>query len=306
MEYSILTNDLGKQYGLHWAIQNISLHVPTGMIYGLLGRNGAGKTTIMKLLLGLTKRTSGEIILLGKNLTGYCYEVYSRIGSTIESPGFYPNLTASENLAVFARLRGKVERKKIQDALEIVGLPYQNKKVFANYSLGMKQRLAIANALMNDPDLLILDEPTNGLDPIGIAEMRSLIQKLSHEQGKTILISSHQLSEMEQLVDWIGIIHEGKMLEECSYSELKEKEHPYIRLQVNQRKNVCQYLQDTLAISNFKVKDEDTICVYDLHINTLELNKTLFEAGFEVKEIGMCRNRLEDYFRELTGGIGIA
>lgn len=113
MEYTIQTNDLGKQYGSHWAIQNISLHVPMGMIYGLLGRNGAGKTTIMKLLLGLSKRTTGEIMLFGQNLTGDCREVYSRIGSTIESPGFYPNLTASENLAVFARLRGKVERKKI-------------------------------------------------------------------------------------------------------------------------------------------------------------------------------------------------
>lgn len=187
-----------------------------------------------------------------------------------------------------------------------MGLSHQDKKVFANYSLGMKQRLAIANALMNNPDLLILDEPTNGLDPIGIAEMRSLIQKLSHEQGKTILISSHQLSEMEQLVDWLGMIHEGKMLEECSYSELKEKEHPYIRLQVNRREAVCQYLQDTLSIRDFQTADADTICVYDLRVSTLELNRTLFQAGFEVKEIGMCRSRLEDYFRELTGGVGIA
>ena len=207
MDYIIQTSGLGKQYGAHWAIQNIDIHVPKGKIYGLLGRNGAGKTTIMKVLLGLVKKTNGGMTLFQREVTGYQKEIYSHIGSTIESPGFYPNLTATENLAIFARLRGKVDWDKIRDALDVVGLPYQDKKAFSSYSLGMKQRLAIANAIMNNPDLLILDEPTNGLDPIGITEMRTLIQNLSHEYGKTILISSHQPSEMERLVDWIGIIH---------------------------------------------------------------------------------------------------
>ena len=234
MEYTIQTYGLSKKYGGYSVVQNVSMHVPKGQIYGLLGRNGAGKTTIMKMVLGLVKKDSGSVTLFNQEMAGYQSGIYARIGSTIESPSFYSNLTATENLLVFSRLRGKVNENKICDALGVVGLPYQDKKIFSKYSLGMKQRLAIANAIKNDPELLILDEPTNGLDPIGIAEMRMLIRRLSHECGKTILISSHQLSEMEQMVDWIGIIHEGRMLEGCPYQQLKENEHSYIRLIVKE------------------------------------------------------------------------
>lgn len=305
MDYTIQTENLGKKYGTHWAVQNIEIHVPKGKIYGLLGRNGAGKTTIMKMLLGLAKTSAGKITLFQSPITGYTNEIYCRIGSTIETPGFYLNMTATENLAIFARLRGKIDWEEIRHALSVVNLPYQDKKIFSNYSLGMKQRLAIANAIMNNPDLLILDEPTNGLDPIGIAEMRELIQKLSREYGKTVLISSHQLAEIEQLVDWIGIIHEGKMLEECSYQELKEKEQPYIRLQTPQVENVSQYLIDTLHINNFKMT-EHTLSIFDFKHSTSELNRNLILAGFEIEELMICRNNLEDYFRKLTGGVGIA
>lgn len=305
MDYTIQTENLGKKYDTHWAVQNIEIHVPKGKIYGLLGRNGAGKTTIMKMLLGLAKTSAGKIILFQHPITGYPNEIYRRIGSTIETPGFYPNMTATENLAIFARLRGKIDWEEIRHVLSVVNLPYQDKKIFSNYSLGMKQRLAIANAIMNSPDLLILDEPTNGLDPIGIAEMRELIQKLSQEYGKTVLISSHQLAEIEQLVDWIGIIHEGKMLEECSYQELKEKEQPYIRLQTPQVENVSQYLIDTLRIKNFK-RTEHTLSIFDFKYSTSELNRNLILAGFEIEELMICRNNLEDYFRKLTGGVGIA
>ena len=232
LKYTIQTYELCKKYEGCSVVWNVSMHVPKGQIYGLLGRNGAGKTTIMKMLLGLVKKDSGSVTLFNQVMADYQSGIYARIGSTIESPGFYSNLTAVENLSVFSRLRGKVDRNKIRKALGVVGLPYQDKKIFSKYSLGMKQRLAIANAIVNDPELLIFDEPTNGLDPIGIAEMRTLIRRLSHECGKTILISSHQLSEMEQMVDWIGIIHEGRMLEECSYQQLEENRHSYIRLVV--------------------------------------------------------------------------
>lgn len=215
------------------------------------------------------------------------------------------SMTAKENLSVFARLRGKTDYNKIQNALNVVGLPYCGKKIFSEYSLGMKQRLAIANAIMNDPELLILDEPTNGLDPIGIAEMRTLLKELSHNHGKTILISSHRLSEIEQLVDWIGIIHEGKMLEECSYQELKEKEHPYIRLQAEPLEQACNYLSNTMHVDNFTIK-EGTIFIYDLKYNTLEINQKLFSARIDVSEIAMCRDNLENHFKKLTGGVGIA
>lgn len=202
---------------------DLNIHVKRGRIYGLLGRNGAGKTTTMKMLLGLTKPTSGEVKIWGKPLQGNEKKLLPRIGSLIESPGFYPNLTGTENLRIFATLRGVPNNHAIKDALDLVGLPYKDKKLFSQYSLGMKQRLAIALAVMHDPELLILDEPINGLDPIGIAEVRSFIRELCDARGKTILISSHILSEISLLADDIGIIDHGALLEEESLAELEQK-----------------------------------------------------------------------------------
>ena len=189
--YIIETKNLTKQYGSQKSVADLNIHVQKGRIYGLLGRNGAGKTTTMKMLLGLTKPTSGEVKIWGKSLQGNEKKLLPRIGSLIESPGFYPNLTATENLQIFATLRGIPNRHSIKNTLDLVGLPYKDKKLFSQYSLGMKQRLAIALAVMHDPELLILDEPINGLDPIGIAEVRSFIRELCDTKGKTILISSH-------------------------------------------------------------------------------------------------------------------
>lgn len=213
-QYLIETIGLTKQYGEQIAVQNVSLHLRPGRIYGLLGRNGAGKTTIMKMLLGLTKPTSGEVRLFGTPLHGNERALLPRVGSLIEAPGFYPNLTATENLALFADLRGVPRREAIKHVLTLVGLPYQDKKLTRDYSMGMKQRLGLAMALLHDPELLILDEPINGLDPIGIAEMRAFLLDLCHHQGKTILLSSHILSEIAQLADDIGIIDHGNLLEE--------------------------------------------------------------------------------------------
>ncbi len=201
--YIIETKNLTKQYGSQKSVADLNIHVKRGRIYGLLGRNGAGKTTTMKMLLGLTKPTSGEVKIWGKSLQGNEKKLLPRIGSLIESPGFYPNLTGTENLRIFATLRGVPNNHAIKDALDLVGLPYKDKKLFSQYSLGMKQRLAIALAVMHDPELLILDEPINGLDPIGIAEVRSFIRELCDARGKTILISSHILSEISC---WLTIL----------------------------------------------------------------------------------------------------
>ena len=194
----IETKKLTKIYGEQTAVNSVNLHVKPGRIYGLLGRNGAGKTTIMKMILGLTPITSGEVDVFGQNIKGHEKRIYPRIGAIIETPGFYPNLTGTENLEIFAKLRGTPQPNAVKNALEVVGLPYKDKKLFSKYSLGMKQRLGIANAILHDPELLILDEPTNGLDPIGIAEVRNFIKNLSVERGKTILISSHILSEVSR------------------------------------------------------------------------------------------------------------
>mgnify|MGYP000086167466 CR=1 FL=1 len=189
-DYVIETRGLTKTYGEQNSVSNLSIHVRKGRIYGLLGRNGAGKTTTMRMLLGLTAPSSGDVKIFGKPLRGNEKNILPRIGSLIESPGFYPNLTGTENLRIFADLRGLKSPKYIKGALEVVNLPYRDKKLFSQYSLGMKQRLAIALAVMHNPELLILDEPINGLDPIGIAEVRDFIRELCDATGKTILISS--------------------------------------------------------------------------------------------------------------------
>ena len=191
----IETKGLTKRYGDQVSVSNLDLHVQKGRIYGLLGRNGAGKTTTMKMLLGLTAPTSGSVSIFSRPLKGNEKRILPRIGSLIESPGFYPNLTGTENLQIFARLRGLKSPNYIKGALELVNLPYRDKKRYAQYSLGMKQRLAIALAVMHDPELLILDEPINGLDPIGIAEVRDFIRALCDERGKTILISAQLLQQ---------------------------------------------------------------------------------------------------------------
>ena len=241
--YIIETNNLTKCYGPQKSVANLNLHVQKGRIYGLLGRNGAGKTTTMKMLLGLTQPTSGEVYIWGKPLCGNEKKLLPRIGSLIESPGFYPNLTATENLKIFATLRGVPNRHAIKDALSLVGLPYQDKKLFSQYSLGMKQRLAIALAVMHDPELLILDEPINGLDPIGIAEVRSFIRRLCDERGKTILLSSHILSEIALLADDIGIIDHGTLLEEESLAELESKSSRHIHFTLSDAAQAARILE---------------------------------------------------------------
>ena len=222
-EFVIETKQLTKIYGDQTAVSSVDLHVKRGRIYGLLGRNGAGKTTIMKMILGLTGISSGEADVFGHNIKGYEKRIYPHIGAMIEAPGFYPNLTGTENLEIFAKLRGISYPHAVETALKVVGLPYRDKKLFCKYSLGMKQRLGIANAILHNPQLLILDEPTNGLDPIGIAEVRNFIRNLSVKRGKTILISSHILPEISLLADDIGIIDHGVLLGESSMEELKCK-----------------------------------------------------------------------------------
>ena len=305
-DYLIETKQLTKIYGEQAAVKNINLHVKRGKIYGLLGRNGAGKTTTMKMLLGLTQPTSGEVKIWGKPLRGNEKKLLPRIGSLIESPGFYPNLTATENLRIFATLRGVPNRHAIKDALDLVGLPYKDKKLFSQYSLGMKQRLAIALAVMHDPELLILDEPINGLDPIGIAEVRSFIRELCDTRGKTILISSHILSEISLLADDVGIIDHGTLLEEESLAELEQKSSKHIHFTVSNTSQAARVLERDFQENHFSVLDDHNIQLYNL---TLPIGKivTAFVAnGLEVTEAHSCEESLEDYFRRVTGGEGIA
>ncbi|WP_349674044.1 ABC transporter ATP-binding protein [Lacrimispora sp.] len=301
----IETINLTKQYGEQKSVNNLNLQVRQGRIYGLLGRNGAGKTTTMKLLLNLTNPTFGEIRIFGKNIKKDAKNILPRIGSLIESPGFYPNLTGTENLKIFALLRGTPTRNAIQNSLETVGLPYGDKKLFSQYSLGMKQRLAIALAIMHDPELLILDEPVNGLDPIGIAEMRSFIRELSSMKKKTILISSHILSEISLLADDIGIIDHGVLLEQESLVNLEEKNGRYLHFIISDPSQAARILEKNFNTKNFTVEQGNSLRIYEDHLPAALLNRTFVENGLEVSEARTCEDSLEDYFRRITGGEGI-
>lgn len=305
-KYIIETKNLTKQYGAQKSVANLNIHVQKGKIYGLLGRNGAGKTTTMKMLLGLTKPTSGEVRIWENNLQGNEKKLLPRIGSLIETPGFYPNLTGTENLQIFATLRGVPSSHAIKDALDLVGLPYKDKKLFSQYSLGMKQRLAIALAIMHDPELLILDEPINGLDPIGIAEVRSFIRQLCDERGKTILISSHILSEISLLADDIGIIDHGVLLEEESLTELEQKSSKHIHFTLSDTAQAARILECDFCENRFSIQDDHSLRLHNLELPVGKIVTAFVKNGLEVSEAYICEESLEDYFKRVTGGEGIA
>lgn len=302
----IETKNITKIYCEQKVVDNVNLHVQKGRIYGLLGRNGAGKTTIMKMILGLTPTNSGEITVFGKSIKGNERLIYPRIGTIIETPGFYPNLTGTENLEIFAKLRGTAKPDAVKHALEIVGLPYKDKKVFSKYSLGMKQRLGIANAILHEPELLILDEPTNGLDPIGIAEVRKFVRNLCNERGITILISSHILSEIALLADDIGIIHNGVLIEENSLVHLQKMNDKYVQLEVSDSSRAAVVLEQKLGISEYSVQADNMLRIYKRNVDMALVNKTLMLENISVITSQLCNDTLEDYFKKITGGEGIA
>ena len=286
----IETRGLTKRYGDQVSVSNLDLHVQMGRIYGLLGRNGAGKTTTMKMLLGLTAPTSGTVSLFGQPLKGNETRILPRIGSLIESPGFYPNLTGTENLQIFARLRGLKSPNYIKSALELVNLPYRDKKRYAQYSLGMKQRLAIALAVRH----------------IGIAEVRDFIRALCEERGKTILISSHILSEIALLADDIGIIDHGVLLEEESLVELEQKNGKVLRFTVSNATVAAQLLQKEMGVRDVAVENGRELTVRDLRLDTGAAVRRFVEAGLVVSDAHLYEDTLEDYFKRITGGEGIA
>lgn len=305
-EYAIETKSLTKLYDRQKCADGVNLHIQKGRVYGLLGRNGAGKTTVMKMLLGLVKPAYGEVIIEGKSLRGHRKELLTNIGSLIEQPGFYPNLTAAENLRIFDSLRGSPDKSAIKNALDLVGLSYSDKKTFSRYSLGMKQRLGIALAVMRDPDILILDEPTNGLDPIGIAEVRVFIRNLCDNRGKTVLISGHILSEISMLADDIGIIDRGELLKECSLSELKEKNGGFIRFIVSDAARAAEILAGVFNENNFVITDVHTLRLNNSKLSTDKIIEAFVRNGIGISDAHAYEESLEDYFKKITGGESLA
>ena len=298
-EYVIETRNLSKIYSKDTVVNSVDMHVEKGKIYGLLGKNGAGKTTTMCMLLNLISPSSGEILLFGKNPGKYSTEVYSKIGSIIETPGFYENLTAYENLKVLAKLRGNYNPKNINLVLEMVNLENAKSKKFKDFSLGMKQRLGIAAAIMHTPELLILDEPINGLDPIGIKEIRTLLKRLTHEFGITILISSHILSEIENIADIIGFMDEGVLIEEISKEDLFKRLDKFVEFEVSDIDLACEILKKLELKENYDFiidRNEGILRLYSCMELRDRFNAIFVNSGINVKKVNLCEENLENFF----------
>lgn len=293
------TKNLTKTYKKKNAVSNLNMSINKGDIYGFIGKNGAGKTTTIKMIVGLAAPTSGEITLFeSKSLN----QGRRKIGTVIEAPAFVPNLTARQNMLIQWKLLGNKNPAIIDEMLNLVGLDYVGKKKVKNFSLGMKQRLGIAMTLMGEPEFLVLDEPTNGLDPKGIVEVRELLQKLNEERGLTILISSHILSELAKLATRIGIIDDGVLLEEFSIDELDERCKSKLVVLVDDTEKAKDILAEQLNLNDYKVIDTNTIEIYDKGVDSGTINTTLAKNDVVVNSISTSHADLEEYFLNVIKG----
>lgn len=297
----IETVDLCKKYKTTYAVKDLNLQVKKGEIYGFLGPNGSGKTTSIKMLLGLIKATSGSVTLFGKQLESDRNHILKKVGALVESPSYYGHLTGYENLKIIQRMLN-VSEKRIEEVLNIVRLTKAKNKLVKQYSLGMKQRLGIAIALLGEPELLILDEPTNGLDPAGIHEVRDLIKSLPDSDGITILISSHLLSEIDQMATQVGIISEGNLIFQDSIEVLRNKNDSQIRVRVNDA-NKAKIILENKFDYNIQLDPNSNLILNkadDKHISLV--NNILVESNLSVYRIEEVKSSLEDVFLNIIKG----
>lgn len=303
MDYVVKTNSLTKKVKGKLLVSNVNLHIKKGEIYGFLGQNGAGKTTIMKMLTGIISPTTGEIELFGQKLTKTEKSGLKRVGSIIEYPIFFEHLTAMENLQLHCEYLGFYDKKAITQALEMVHLTGIEDKMVSDFSLGMKQRLGIVRAIITKPELIILDEPTNGLDPIGIKDIRDLIRMLNKEYGITFLLSSHILGEIEQVADRIGVIKDGKLVNEVTLADISKQRTDYIEIVTKDVEKSIYLLEYELQISNMKIVQDNRIRIYDLTLPQSEISKKLIMHDVDIEEIQKHTSTLEDYFyQQIHGG----
>ncbi|SDX28900.1 ABC-2 type transport system ATP-binding protein [Marininema mesophilum] len=297
-EMIIQTERLTKKYGGHASVNNVNLQVAKGEVYGFLGPNGAGKTTTIKMLLGLAKPTKGSVTIFGRDIQEDRKNILRQVGSLVESPTYYGHLSGRDNLKVIAQVLG-LPKKNIEEALQMVRLTKDADRLVKGYSLGMKQRLGIAVALLAKPQLLILDEPTNGLDPAGIREIRELISRLPEEQGVTILISSHLLSEIEQVATSVGIIFRGQLIFQDSLEVLKQRAKGRIELEVSRPTEAKNYLE-SLGWQPFI--DEERVCFTPMaREKVADVVENLVRGDFSVYGMNKISQSLENIFIELTG-----
>ncbi|MBX4271656.1 ABC transporter ATP-binding protein [Clostridium estertheticum] len=296
------TKKLTKKYGKDFAVNNVDLELKQGDIYGLVGKNGAGKTTILRMISGLSIPTSGELELFNETSKAGLNNSRSKIGCMIETPSFHKYLSAKKNLEYYRLQRGVVEKECVDEAIKMVGLEDAGKKKFKNFSLGMKQRLGLALAIMTSPDLLILDEPTNGLDPTGIIELRELLLRFNKERNTTIIISSHILSELSQLANTYGFINKGEFVEQISAKDLEEKCRRHLLIKVDDTSKATVIIENKLGSMEYEVLNRNEIRLYQ-HIDTPEIvSETLINNGIRLFSINNSGLNLEEYFVNLIGG----
>ena len=302
-ENVLITRGLTKRYGSATVVDHVDIVIPKGEIYGLVGRNGAGKTTIIRMVSAQTPPSEGEVELFGATGEGELRTARSRTGAMVETPSFYPYLTARENLEYYRRQRGIAGRHVVEDALEQVNLANTGSKKFKTFSLGMKQRLGLALALMNRPDLLLLDEPINGLDPEGIVEFRNLLLELNRQYRTTILISSHILSELQNLATCYGFIDQGRMLEQISAASLAEKCRDCLELKVDDAPRCAALLERELGCRDFEVLPGGVIRLYEGLEAPQKVTNLLISQGIALFGMDHRGANLEDYFLNLIGGV---
>lgn len=301
MSYILETQNLTKTYGKKDAIKDVNVHISKGEIYGLIGRNGAGKTTIMRIITGLSSPTSGSYSLFGK--TGAeAGKLMSKVGVLIENPGLYPERSAYENLKIKCIGMGVNPNGYVEKLLQTVGLEnVDNKKGAGSFSLGMRQRLGIALALVGDPEIIVLDEPINGLDPQGIVEVRQTLEKLRDEKGITIMISSHILDELGKLATKYGIIHEGKLLDEFTIDELNDRCGQYVVINSDDNDGVIKVLK-SIGFNNISVDHDGHVRVNEQLERSAEMARAIVRADISLREIFVRNISLEDYYLSVTGG----
>lgn len=298
--YILTTSGISKTYGKYDALKPISINVPYGSIYGIVGKNGAGKTTLMRLITGHSLPTSGELKLFSGDMT--LSECRKRTGSMIESPSFYPYLSARKNLEYYRQQLGIPEKGRIDEVLELVGLTDTGDKRYSSFSLGMKQRLGLALSLLNNPDMLILDEPINGMDPVGIVEIRNLLQKLNRDKQMSIIISSHILSELESLATDYAFIDKGILLEEVTAKTLHERCQSFLELCVDNTERTCTILEQQLGCKDYDILPNNIVRIFNKMHESADITGTLIKEGVNIISINSKSLKLEDYFISLVGG----
>lgn len=303
MSYILQTNHLCKTIDGKELAADVNIHVKKGEIYGFLGPNGAGKTTVMKMITNLWKPTDGTVLIFGRKLEPTSYEVLKRMGSIIEFPTFYEHMSGIENLRLHCEYMGYYNKGCIEEALEMLDLTDAGEKPVKRWSLGMKQRLGIARAILCRPEQVILDEPTNGLDPAGMKQIRDLFRMLCREYGMTFVISSHLLSEIESIADTVGVISHGRIKKEISMKEIAETNTIYIELSAEDPKKAAWVLADRMRLENFKIVDDSRIRIYDPDATAQNISKELIKNGVEIVSISRHTETLEDYFLKLTAEV---